>query len=317
MISGISNLSIITQSVSGLGSAQGTIADLTQQLSSGVKSSDLTTYSANESRTIINSRDLQTKAESYIAAISSVKPRMDVYDSTLGAIESLINTTQSTINTTQNATAATEQGLGAQISGIIDQVTYYLNQKVGDRFLFSGTRYTSQPVGDIKALTNPPAETFPATSPTLPPYDPAAPGSDAKAYGHDSVAIDDSLQLTYGISTTDSGIQNLVQGLRYAYAATQDSANYNNYMAQAQTYLKTAFDGVRSLHAQVAGNTKILTETEKGQNNTISLLQGQIDKIRGIDATEVSVKINAYTSQLQASYAATAKLINLSILNYL
>ncbi len=317
MINGISNLSIITQSVGGLNNAQGIIADLTQQLSSGVKSNDLTTYSARDSRTIVNSRDLQTKAESYIAAISSIKPRMDVYESTLGAIETLINTTRSTINTTQNATAATEQGLGAQISGIIDQVSYYLNQKVGDRFIFSGTRYTSQPVGDIKTLTNPPAEVFPATSPTLPPYDPAAPGSDAKAYGHDSVAIDDNLQLTYGISTTDSGIQNLMQGLRYAYAATQDSANYDTYMAQAQTYLQTAFDGVRSLNAQVAGNAKILAETEKGQKNTISLLQGQIDTIRGIDATEVSVKINAYTSQLQASYAATAKLINLSILNYL
>jgi flagellar hook-associated protein 3 FlgL len=317
MITGISNLSILTQINSGLSNAQASLSDLTQQLASGVKSTDLTTYSAYESRSLVNGRGLQDKAESYIAAIGNVKPRLTIYENALSAVEKLINTTQSTILNTQNATAAAEQGVGAQIGGAIDQIAYYLNQKVGDRFIFSGTRFTQKPVGDIKTLTNPPTETFPATSPTLPPYDVAAPGSDAQAYGKDKVAIDDNLTLTYGISSTDSGIQNLMQGLRYAYAATQDSNNYTAYMAQAQTYLKTALDGVRSLRAQVAGNVKIVDETKANQKTTISLLQTQIDKIRNADVNEVSVKINAYNSQLQASYAASAKLINLSILQYL
>ncbi len=317
MISGVSNLSIMNLITNGLNNGQQTMADLTQQLATGLKSTNLTDYSAYESRTLINSRNLQDKATSYIGAINSVKPRLDMYENSLGAIEKLISTTQSTITNTQNAQAATEQGVGAQIGGTIDQIAYYLNQKLGDRFIFAGTRYTTKPIGDIKTLTNPPAETFPATSPTLPPYDAAAPGSDARAYTKDNVAIDDSLSLTYGIPSTNSAIQNLMQGMRYAYAATQDSANYNNYMAQAQTYLKTALDGVRALRAEVAGNQKILSNTKDGQNTTIDLLQTQIDQINKADVNDVSVKINAYNTQLQASYAASAKLINLSILNYI
>lgn len=317
MISGISNLSILTQVTTGLTNGQNTLADLTQQLATGVKSTDLTDYSAYESRTLVNSRNLQGKAESYIAAIGSIKPRLDVYETSLSALEKLINSTQSTITNTQNAAAATEQGVPAQISSTIDQVAFYLNQKLNDRFIFAGTRYGTKPIGDIKTLTNPPAEVFPATSPTLPPYDTAAPGSNAQAYTKDTVAIDDSLSLSYGIPSTDSAIQNLMQGMRYAYAATQDASNYQTYMAQAQTYLKTALDGVRSLRAQVAGNQKILSDTQKSQQGTIDLLQTQINKIRNADINEVSVKINAYNTQLQASYAATSKLINLSILNYI
>ena len=317
MITGISNLSLMTQIITGLDNGQSTLADLSQQLASGVKSTNLTTYSAFESRTLVNSRDLQNKADSYIAAIQSVKPRLDLYENSLSAIEGLINDTQNTITNTQNATAATEQGVPAQISGTIDQMAFYLNQKLGDRYIFAGTRYTTKPVGDIKTLTNPPAETFPAASPTLPPYDAAAPGSDAKAYAHDSVGIDDDLQLTYGLSSSDSAIQNMMQGMRYAYAATQDSANYSTYMTQAQAYLKTALNGVRAMRAEVAGNQKILSDTQTSQNNTKDLLQTQIDNIRNADITEVSVKINSYNTQLQASYAASAKLINLSILNYI
>mgnify|MGYP003382333286 CR=1 FL=1 len=317
MITGVSNISILTQAITGLTNGQATLANLTQQLSSGIRSSDLTDYTGLEARTLVNGRNVQAKAESYIAAGKSVAPRLKLYESTLGALESLINTTVSTIRTTQNAGAAAEQGVKAQIEGTMDQAAYYLNQKVGDRFLYSGTRYTAQPVGDLKTLPVPPAETFPVTNPALPPYDPAAPGSSALAYTRDAVTLDDNLQLTYGIPSTDSAIQNLIQGLRFAYAATQDSGNYDTYMAQAGNLMDQALSGIRSLRTQIAGNQKILAETENGQKTTINLLQEQIDGIRSVDVTEVSAKITSYESQLQASYAATSKLITLTLLDYL
>ncbi len=317
MITGVSNISILTQAVTGLTNGQANLAELTQQLASGVRSTDLTDYSGLEARTMINGRNVQAKAESYIAAGKSVAPRLKTYETTLSALENLINTTVSTIRTTQNATAAAEQGVKSQIEGVMDQAAYYLNQKVGDRYLYSGTRYTAQPVTDLKTLPVPPAETFPVTSPALPPFDPAAPGSNALAYARDAVTLDDNLQLTYGIPSTDSAIQNLVQGLRFAYAATQDSANYDTYMAQASTLMDQALDGIRSLRTQVAGNQKILSETQKGQQTTINLLQDQIDGIRNVDVTEVSAKITSFETQLQASYAATSKLITLTLLDYL
>ncbi|MEJ0061972.1 MAG: flagellin [Alphaproteobacteria bacterium] len=317
MISGVSNLSILSQATRSLNTGQENMADLTQQLASGRKTSDITDYSVFDARTLLSSRDLQDKSTAYIAAIHSVSPRLSVYQSTLSSLTTLTTNIQSLINNTQNATAAQEQGLPAQISAAIDQVEYYLNQKVGDRYIYSGTRYTQKPIGDIAALPTPPAETFPAVSGTLPPYDGAAPGTDAKAYAQDKVMIDDNLQLNYGIPSTSLGIQNMIQGLRFALSATKDSANYDTYMAQAQSYLGTAVNGLRNLEAQTAGNQKILAQAEADQKSTINLLQTRIGNIQNVDLNEVSVKINAYQTQLNASYAATAKLINMSILNYL
>jgi flagellar hook-associated protein 3 FlgL len=313
----ISSMSIITQVTTGLNRSQASIADLSQQLASGVKSSDLTSFSSFESRTLINSRNLQEKADSYIAAMGSVRPRLMLYENSLSSVESLVKTMQTLILNTQTPQAAREQGVPSQISGIIDQVSFYLNQKLGDRYIFSGTRYTDLPVRDIKTIANPPTEAFPAASPDLPPYDPQAPGTDAEAYGRDAVAIDDNLRLTYGIPSTSRAIQDLMQALRFTYAATQDDANYQNYMAEAQPLLKEALDGIRALRGEVAGNVKIVDETIKGQKTTIDLLKTRIGDIRNADLNEVSVKINAYNAQLQASYAASARLINLTILDYL
>lgn len=317
MIGGISSASILTQTISALMNEQSTMADLTQQISTGVKSTDLTKYTPYEASTLLDSKSLVEKYNSYNAAIQSVQPRLSVYASSLGALEKISNTTQSLITGAQNFASSTDTGLPQQISSALDQVSYYLNQQVGDRYIYSGTRYATKPVGDLKALPLPPSGTFPTTTPALPPYDTQAPGNDVNAYTQDKISIDDNLQLTYGIPSTDTGLQNLVQGLRYAYAATQDSANYANYMAQAQQYLSAAKTGIRGLEANVAGNQKVLTQTTKDHNDSIALIQGGIDKIQNADINEVATKISFYQTQLQASYAVTGKLASLSILQYL
>lgn len=317
MISGISSASILNQSISALNNEQATMSDLTQQLSTGVKSNDLTRYTPYEASTLLDSKGLVTKYESYKSAIQSVQPRLSVYASSLGALEKIANSTQSLINGAQNFTSATDTGLPQQLSSALDQIGYYLNQKVGDRYIYSGVRYGTKPITDLRALPLPPSGTFPVVTPDLPPYDTQAPGTDVNAFTQDRVAIDDNLQLNYGIPSTDTGLQNLIQGLRYAYAATQDSANYNTYMAQAQQYLAASTTGIRSLEAKVAGDQKVLAQTTKDHNASISLLQGQIDQIQNVDINEVATKISFYQTQLQASYAATGKLASLSILNYL
>lgn len=317
MITGISSASILSQTIAALNNQQSTMSDLTQQLSSGLRSTDLTKFTPYESDNLINSKGLISKYESYNAAIESVQPRLSVYTSSLLSLEQLVKTTQSLVNNTQNFSAALDAGLPQQISVAIDQTAYYLNQQVGSRYIFSGTRYSTQPVGDIKALPLPPAETFPATTPTLPPYDNQAPGSNANAYTQDNVSLDDNLQLAYGIPSTDPAIQNLIQGLRFAYAASQDQSNYVAYMAQAQQYLDTALTGIRSLEADVAGNQKVLAQTKKDHQNSIDLLQTQVDAIQNANINEVATKISFYQTQLQASYAATGKLASLSILAYL
>ncbi len=317
MIGGISSASILSQTITALNNEQATMSDLTMQLSTGIKSNDLTRYSPYEASSLLSSKGLVTKYESYKAAIQSVQPRLSVYSSSLAALGKTANTVQGLINGAQNFTSAIDTGLPQQLASALDQASYYLNQKVGERYIYAGVRYQTKPVADLRALPLPPSGTFPVVSPNLPPYDTQAPGTDANAFTQDRVAIDDNLQMDYGIPSTSTGIQNLIQGLRYAYAATQDSGNYDAYMAQAKQYLAASTTGIRSLEAKVAGDQKVLTQTFKDHNASIALLNGQIDQIQNVNINEVATKISFYQTQLQASYAATGKLASLSILNYL
>ncbi|MGB4101812.1 MAG: flagellin [Alphaproteobacteria bacterium] len=317
MIGGISSASILAQTIAALNTEQATMADMTQQLSTGVRSNDLTRYTPAEASSLIDIKGLITKYDSYKAAILSVQPRMSVYSSSLAALEKIGNTAQGLINGAQNYASALDTGLPQQLASALDQVSYYLNQKVGERYIYSGTRYQTKPVADLRALPLPPSGTFPVVSPNLPPYDTQAPGTDVNAFTQDRVAIDDNLHLDYGIPSTSTGLQNLIQGLRYAYAASQDSANYDSYMAQAKQYLTASTTDIRSLQAKVAGDQKVLNQTTKDHNATLALLRGRQESIQNIDINEVATKISFYQTQLQASYAATGKLASLSILNFL
>ena len=175
MIGGISSASILSQTITALNNEQATMSDLTMQLSTGIKSNDLTRYSPYEASSLLSSKGLVTKYESYKAAIQSVQPRLSVYSSSLAALGKTANTVQGLINGAQNFTSAIDTGLPQQLASALDQASYYLNQKVGERYIYAGVRYQTKPVADLRALPLPPSGTFPVVSPNLPPYDTQAP----------------------------------------------------------------------------------------------------------------------------------------------
>ncbi|HEY4124944.1 MAG TPA: hypothetical protein VGM36_10045, partial [Rhizomicrobium sp.] len=60
-----------------------------------------------------------------------------------------------------------------------------------------------------------------------------------------------------------------------------------------------------------------ITQETATQNADIASLQGQISDIQQVDLTEVGTSINLLTTQLNASYSATATITQESILKYL
>lgn len=137
------------------------------------------------------------------------------------------------------------------------------------------------------------------------------------AYVQDQVSIDESETLKYGITSTQSGFQKLVAGLRLAYAATQSSENYKSYMTEASSLITQGLSEIRSYHTALAADSSTIETIQNKQATLISDMKSQIDNIQSVDINEVALKINTYQAVLEASYAATAKIINLSILNYL
>lgn len=144
--------------------------------------------------------------------------------------------------------------------------------------------------------------------------------SSAGAYTEDSVAIDSSTSVTYGVTSNNPAIQQLVAGLQFLNAATQSGVSASSYktdMAQANTLLTTALSGIQALNAGVASNQNILDTETSTQNADITNLQNQLSNLQSVNLTQVGTEINTMQTQLQASYSATAALEQLSILKYL
>lgn len=558
MVDTISTLGLQHRASTNITNGQALLSKLSEQLTTGIVSSNLTDYTSSDAQKLLNFNGKVDEQNGFLTVINTISPRISAYDSALNGIEDTISEASSTILGMSTYNSATNSSLQSSIEGYMDQMSYYLNQKVGDRYIFSGTRYDQAPVIDAAAMTalpTPPDETAPyiATEPAVPAYDtdyhtsttatsasallsnaltftalpdaavpaqgtiaggvtftaaasmtgtvgnnlsvemsagtiggtykfevynngvlastydnvpntgggtndvwsnlnaqiaadPAAlvsgaldwggnldpttlllplttnltggvdtqagaagngmtvtlsagsvagtyravisdgtttetydnlantgggtndvwtnlknaiaarpsvlvsttqqgmgnldpstltlpttltlaNGKDAEAdargdsypeaYVEDAVKIDTTKTLTYGVSSDDIGFQQVIMGLRFAYAATKDPDNYKTLMETAQDLLSQGLANVRATHTTLSSASSTLSKTKTTITSNISNLKDQVDNIENVDINEVGVKITVLQAQLEAAYAATAKMAKLSILDYL
>ncbi|NBX74045.1 MAG: hypothetical protein EBZ69_06495 [Alphaproteobacteria bacterium] len=300
-----------------------TMSTLSEQLATGRRSTDLTNYTATEARQILDFRSGISRRESYIEIIQTIRPRLVSYQQTLNEMSNLIAEADRILQNAQNYDQAQSVSTREQLFNILKQVEALLNTRVGDRYIYSGARYSQAPATDLTALGDPTGETYPVVSPNLPPWDKERVDSggttttNPRLWDTLSSTIDDTLSINYEISTTDTGIQQMVQGLRWAYTATGSQANFSTYRTNALTLFESALDNVRTLEANAAQNVGTLDKTKILHQSQLTILKTDLDTVGGVDINEVSTKITFFQSQLEASYAVTGRIASLSIIDYL
>ncbi len=316
----VSTLGLMKQNVLHIKDVQASLSVLSTQLATGKKSLDLSAYTLTDGGRLLDLRSLITKKQSFLNSISSIEPQMKVYDSALTSLETVANDTLSLINQATGIEQANNTAAATQFEGLLNQVEYYLNQKIGSRYIFGGARFTTQPVRDLSALlATPPTSTSLVANPVLPDYDTDAPGSDASTYVKSSTKVDDGYTVTYGVISNDDAFQELILALRWAHAATQetDDADFQTGMNNARGLIVSAINDLRAVHGQVASNIAQIRTTKEFHNDFIASASGQIADIQNADSAEVATKISFAQAQLEASYSVTGKIASLSLVNYL
>lgn len=319
-----STLGIQTINSRNLSTTQATLQKLAEQLSTGKISLDLADFSTTDAKRMVNFNEGINQRTGFIAVANTIDTRLKIYDTSLTGLEDVAALASKLIGGAPTYVADQAPAQGETLRSYLQQVSYYLNQSVNDRYIFAGSRYDTEPVTDLTALPVPPTETAPYTvaSNVLPRYDadfdPLNPtASVPEAWVKDNVSIDTNTKLQYGIVSTDTGFQQLIMGLRFAYAATQDATNFQSYMATASGLINDGLANLRSYHTDLAGNQNSLNTVKKSHEQTISSLTDSIGDIQNVDINEVSTKITFYQTQLEAAYAATGRITKLSLLNWL
>ncbi len=326
MVERISTLGLQLISAKNLSSGQSMLSTLSQQLTTGKYSTNMVDYRSSDAQKLLNLTSQTSTQEGFLTVIENLMPRMTAYDQSLTGIENTVGDAYSTLLASTAYDETKNSSIQSAIRGYIEDMVYYLDQKVGERYIFAGTRYDTSPVvsaDDILDPANiPPAGTTTVASPAVPNYDvnydPLNPAAAVpEAWVKDSATIDTTKSLTYGITSTDKGFQQIILGLQWAYAATEDPANYQTYMDNALDLLSEGLSNVRAVHTAATNAYSTLEKTSKMIESKISSIENQVDNIEAVDVNEVSVKITVLQAQLESAYAVTAQIIDLSLLKYL
>ncbi|MDE2029957.1 MAG: hypothetical protein KGI97_05255 [Alphaproteobacteria bacterium] len=171
-VSNISNLSLTQALIATLNGQSATLGDLSTQLATQQKHTDLTDYAPTDALNLVNLKASATQSQAYINVIDTVQARLSGYDTTMTDMESVVSQAQQLVTGNQSYNPATAASLAATAENYLKSVNIDLNQQISGRYIYAGSRYTTAPVADLTTLATAPSSTIvPATG--LPNYDSA------------------------------------------------------------------------------------------------------------------------------------------------
>ena len=136
-----------------------------------------------------------------------------------------------------------------------------------------------------------------------------------------SARLDTDQELFYGVQANDPAFREAFRGLSMLasvdVSTISDPATYQAWMDEAMQALSGASEGVLKIATDVGFQQEVV-ETATLRLKDISIIQTlQIARLENVDTYEVATRISSLEAQLQASYSVTARMGELSILNYL
>ena len=240
-----------------------------------------------------------TSVDQYTANTDSVLAQAQSADSALTSVVSLLNRAVTIGTEGASSTSASDRAsLASDITGILANVVSLANTTVGSVSLFGGT------------LTGTPAFTADASSP------------DGYTYSGNSavntVAVSESLTVQTNVpgdtlfTHSSASVLGALSGL--ASALTSGSGTD---IGTATTAVTTALNYVSQQHVVYGGTINNLTSQEEYLSQEKITITSQESSLVGIDAATAAENLSQAEVANSAVYAASAKVLQNNLLNYL
>lgn len=136
-----------------------------------------------------------------------------------------------------------------------------------------------------------------------------------------SVGIGDGITVTYGVQANDEAFRQVLQGLTMLASTDvseiDDPAAYETWISTANDRLSTGLAGLLDSRMKLDTASVRIDEANTRMEDRASLYKARVAEMVEVDSYEAATTITALETQLQASYAATARLSQLSFLNFM
>jgi flagellar hook-associated protein 3 FlgL len=307
-----------------------------QQLATGLKLDGLIGVSSQAQELGALKSKLGT-VENYTEAVKIAANRTDLYALSLEKIIDLATDAKDMMIKNRDPFFAKTAAPETQAATLLDQIGSILQTKDGDRYIFSGTNYNTNPLnGTLSDLPvvygsgavpgvdyDVPFQPVPDSVPlNQPPYLNTG-GNFDNYYDIDGVGlyVDDNERLSYGVSAAEPGFQRVIDAvLRFRDATADlgvDDANYTARVDDAAKQLDLALSDLKSTASRNGYNQQHLGEVQERHARATDLLKIRIGGIQDADTAEVATSIAGLQSALEASYMVTSRMLSLSLVNYL
>jgi len=273
------------------------------QIASGRKAQNYAGIARDAVR-LVEMETTHVRVNQYISNNKLVDDRLQLMESSVGQIFSVMTRFKTLLVNALNQGNATELDLPNQASEALDQIATLLNVDLDGRHLFAGSKTNTEPV-DLTAL--PGAYVVPTSD-----------GDSAAYYQGDSVDLsvraDDNLDLAYGVRASETGFEQAIRALDVVVKGAPTDRTMLNH---ALDVVNTALDNIADVRTRIGNTRTSLTEIEKTHQDFVLFAEETIGDLENTDIPIAITRLNEAQVSLQASYMTLSRLSQITLMQFI
>ena len=254
---------------------------------------------AGDAGALVGTRADRASTAALAAETTKTVDRLNAMDGTLSDLGDMASSLRSLLLQRLNGGSAGATPITPEIDQMLGQVTSALNLKVGDTYVFAGSRSGEPPVS---VPTPPPTTLGPADY-----YQ-----GDAQKL---TVRSDQGQPVSYGITADEPPFADLLGAL--ATARDAEAKGDTAGLQAALDQVSKAITGLGDMRGDLGATSQRLSGQIDRQQSTLTYLDQVISRIQDTDVPTAMTQIAADSTNLQAAYLTISQLANLSLADYL
>lgn len=263
---------------------------------------------APEARQLVNLESSHARIQQYQTNNKTIDLRLQTMEGVVGqTVDAATKLKTLLINGLHNNSAA-DMALGTQAQNLLNEVAKQLNIKIGDRYLFSGSKTDTPPI-DLNAsgYTAPPT-TYPSAA-------------DTGYYQGDSVTLTtraaDDYDISYGVTADDPAFEKIIRALQLTATVTTTPTLDRDRLQDGLDLVNEAINELTTVRSTIGATQNTLDSVNQDHIDMTNYMELSITQITAVDVTEAATRLSADQLMLQASYMTISQLSKLSLVNYM
>jgi flagellar hook-associated protein 3 FlgL len=278
------------------------LANLQNKISTGnAFNSFIELRKENQIESVFSFNSKLRKLDDFMRNNKLIENRLNAMESAVGQILEVASDMRSNL-TLRRSPVGLSMKLAQIAKAALAAVSDQLNLEFESRYLFSGSRTSAVPVGDIVNNSNT--------------YDDLVTANYYKGDNNKMMAhVSDSLTLDYGVRANEEGFQELIASLHYMIKG--DITNDDTKLNKAFELLDGGIDKIVQIKSNIGNNLKAIGMINDQYDADKLYLEQIRGEIVSTDIAKTTTLLYANQANLQASYSTFSRLTQLSLNQYL